>query len=126
MHFNEESSEWQKVQKVHKFIKFSSGCCVKSSKSRRWLEKLGGGPRRGSLSTSNTHMGGLTPPSYAVAHDDNSRDGTPGPAGVGAIAARMFSGLGEYVSFGGNSTASTAAGHQVRVANFYSRLRPKS
>ena len=67
-------------------------------------------------------MGGLTPPSYAVAHDDNSRNGTPGPAGVGAIAARMFSGLGEYVSFGANSTAATA-GHQVRVSEFSSRLR---
>ena len=96
---------------------------MKSSKSHRWLEKLGGGPRRGSLSTSNTHMGGLTPPSYAVAHDDNSRDGTPGPpAGVGAIAARMFSGLGEYVSFGANSAAATA-GHQVRVAEFSSKSK---
>ena len=98
---------------------------MKSSKSRRWLEKLGGGPRRGSLSTSNTHMGGLTPPSYAVAHDDNSRDGTPGPAGVGAIAARMFSGLGEYVSFGANSTAATA-GHQVRVEEFSFSLKTYS
>ena len=34
---------------------------------------------------------------------------TPGPAGVGAIAAKMFSGLGEYINFGANS----AAGHQV-------------
>ena len=38
---------------------------------------------------------------------------TPGPAGVGAIAAKMFSGLGDYVNFGSN-----AAGHQVQVAEF--------
>ena len=96
---------------------------------QRWLEKLGGGPRRGSLSTSNTHMGGLTPPSYAVAHDDNSRDGTPGPAtaaaGVGAIASKMLSGLGEYVNFGSNQPGSLG-GHQVRVAEGSLTFAPPS